>query len=85
MAYKPVFTFAYSDLTYALDDAVLKATGKVGVAVDKEELLKALQYDRDQYQQGHADGYKQALADVKRLMDTYDVTFGPLEKLYKEK
>ena len=85
MAYKPIFAISYTDPTYALDDAVLKAVSKVGVAVDKEDLLKALQYDRDQYQQGHADGYKQALADVKRLMDTYDVTFGPLDKLYKEK
>ena len=85
MAYKPIFAFNTSDVQYTLDEAVLKAVCKCDVYVDKEELLKALQYDRGQYEQGHADGYKQALNDVKRLMETYDVTFGPLEKLYKEK
>jgi hypothetical protein len=85
MAYKPVFAFSYGDVQYTFDDAVLKAVGKCDIYVDKEELLKALQYDRGQYQQGHTDGYRQALDDVKRLMETYDVTFKPLEKLYKEK
>lgn len=85
MAYKPIFAFNYGDVQYTLDDAVLKAVGKCDIYVDKEELLKALQYDRGQYEQGHADGYKKALDDVKRLLKTYDVSFGPLEKLYKEK
>ena len=30
----------------------------VGFDVDKEELLKALQYDREQYKKGYADGLK---------------------------
>ena len=85
MAYKPVLAFNTSDVQYTLDEAVLKAVCNCDIYVDKEELLKALQYDRGQYEQGHADGYKQALADVKRLMETYDVTFGPLENLYEEK
>ncbi len=85
MAYEPIFAFITSDVQYTLDDAVLKAVYMCGVHVDKEGLLRALQYDRGQYQQGHTDGYRQALDDVKRLMETYDVTFRPLEKLYKEK
>ena len=32
----------------------------VGYAVDKQELIKALQYDRDQYQKGYEDGLKQS-------------------------
>lgn len=30
----------------------------VGFSVDKEELLKALKYDRDQYEKGYIDGLK---------------------------
>ena len=30
---------------------------KIGIDVDKEELLRALKYDRGQYQQGHFDGF----------------------------
>lgn len=29
---------------------------EIGVNVDREELLKALRYDRDQYEKGYADG-----------------------------
>lgn len=34
---------------------IYKAVMSVGVNVDKDELLKALQYDRDQYQKGYTD------------------------------
>ena len=33
-----------------------------GIRVDKEELLKALKYDRDQYRKGYNDGYAKGLA-----------------------
>ena len=34
---------------------------KVGVNVDKEELIKALQYDRGQYTKGYEDGFKNGI------------------------
>lgn len=33
----------------------------VGVSVDRKELIKALEYDRDQYRKGYADGEHDAL------------------------
>ena len=36
-------------------ESVLKATRSVNVTVDKEELLRALHYDRGQYDKGYAD------------------------------
>lgn len=38
-----------------MEDEIFKAVQNVGVYVDKDELLKALQYDRDQYQKGYND------------------------------
>ena len=38
------------------DDEVFKATQTYGINVDKNELIKALEYDRDQYNKGFADG-----------------------------
>ena len=38
-----------------MDDEILKAVQDVGVNVDKDELLKALAYDRDQYNKGYHD------------------------------
>lgn len=38
------------------EDNVFKAIQDYGIVVDKEELIKALQYDRNQYEKGFADG-----------------------------
>ena len=43
------------------ENAVFKAVRKVGINVDKEELLKALIYDRGQYDKG----YEDAMNEVK--------------------
>lgn len=40
----------------------LKMQLRVGVNVDKEELLKALRYDRGQYDKGYEDGYDDGYA-----------------------
>ena len=40
-----------------LDNDVVNAVQKVGIEVDKQELIRALKYDRDQYDKGYADGY----------------------------
>ena len=39
------------------ENQVFKAIQSVGVKVDKEELKKALKYDRQQYENGYNDGY----------------------------
>ncbi len=43
------------DIDGQIIESVLKATQAVNVTVDKEELLRALRYDRDQYDKGYAD------------------------------
>ena len=42
------------------DKLVLESCVKVACDVDEEELLKALQYDRGQYEKGYADGKRDA-------------------------
>lgn len=37
---------------------------EIGYAVDKEELIKALQYDRQQYEKGYQDGLKHLSEDT---------------------
>jgi flagellar biosynthesis/type III secretory pathway protein FliH len=36
--------------------------------VDKEELIKAMQYDRDQYDKGYQDGYLDGVRDGKQII-----------------
>jgi hypothetical protein len=42
---------------------ILTATAEYGVFVNKDELIKALQYDRNQYNKGYADGYSEFAFD----------------------
>lgn len=53
-----------------IEGQVLRAVQNVGVIVDKEELLKALQYDREQYSKGYADGYEKAIVDFIERFET---------------
>ena len=53
------------------ENMVMKAIRKVGVNVDKYELIKALQYDRNQYTKGYEDGKNEILNKMKaEIMDT---------------
>lgn len=47
------------------ENMVMKAVRKVGVNVDKEELIKALQYDRNQYTKGYSDGKSDVLGKIR--------------------
>ena len=38
------------------EDAILPEIYEMGVSVDKEELIKALKYDRNQYERGYRGG-----------------------------
>ena len=38
------------------DAYIIQSVWKLGVNVDKDELIKALKYDRDQYNKGYYDG-----------------------------
>lgn len=49
------------EVKYDFDDEVMKIVASYDIDVNKEELLKALQYDRNQYEKGYADGYARAI------------------------
>ena len=51
-----------------MDDEIYRAVGRVGIVVDKGELLKALQYDRNQYEAG----FKDASNNIVRCKDCKD-------------
>ena len=51
------------------EDEVYKAVVSVGINVDKKELIRALQYDRQQYDIGYADGKRDAINELVRCKD----------------
>lgn len=48
-----------------MDGEILKAVQGVGIDVNKEELVKALAYDRKQYVKGYKDGVKEFAERLK--------------------
>jgi hypothetical protein len=70
---------------------ILNEVRDVGVTVDKNELIKALQYDRSQYEKGKSDGIKEFLQRLEKHQKEnwidnleYGITWNDLEKIAKE-
>lgn len=61
--YLPPIVIERTPIKYKLEGEVFRAVGKVGIHVDKDELLKALEYDRDQYSKGFRDGYNKRIEE----------------------
>ena len=62
------------ELIHRLDEEVIaRVTEMLKVEIDKDELLKALAYDRGQYKAGYTDGYINGYRDgaewMKRVFD----------------
>lgn len=54
--YKSPIEVLYEGAEMQYENGVISAVQKYGVDVDKDELVRALQYDREQYEKGYADG-----------------------------
>lgn len=64
-------TKVQEDFEKKLDEQVYKELLNVGISVDKEELLKALEYDRKQYEKGFKDGKASVIVDLKEIIERY--------------
>ena len=61
------------------EKTVIKAIQKVGVNVDKGELISALRYDRNQYTKGYEDGKNEVLDKIRSEiaeLQTYKMFIG---------
>jgi hypothetical protein len=72
-----------------VEENVYKTVTKLGINVDKEGLLRALQYDREQYQKGYDDGCKKAIKEFARALrqqafDRLYVSIDEIDNLVKE-
>ena len=66
--YKSPIDILYNQRT-EIDGAIYRAVLDVGINVDKAELLKALEYDRDQYDKGFEDGKADSAVHALWLAD----------------
>lgn len=63
MGYESPITVIFDDVRSTIDDYIMTQIGRVGVVIDKEELIKAINYDRDQYSKGLKEGLRAASTD----------------------
>lgn len=79
--YESPISLLVSNMEHQIRDeqerCILEAVQRVGVTVDKEELVKALQYDRRQYESG----YRAALLKFRdRLLGMVDTIAKELDE-----
>lgn len=58
-----------SEIKEKTEEMVFTEIKRIGIDVDKEELIKALQYDRNQYEKGYKDGYNKAIDECIRIIE----------------
>jgi hypothetical protein len=59
--YKSPIDIIYGQLETQLEGEIMKAVYKYDINIDKDELIRLLNNDRDQYNKGYADGRSDAV------------------------
>ena len=54
-----------TEIQAQFENDCIKAVQSYDFMVNKEELVKALNYDREQYEKGYSDGYAKAVEDTQ--------------------
>ena len=67
--YKSPIEIITENVKMEVDNGVYKAVTQYGVDVDRDELIKALSYDREQYEKGFRDGYNWRGSEIVRCKD----------------
>ena len=67
--FEPIIRTIEQEMVFEWEENICKAIKNMGVYVDKEELIKALAYDRQQYDKGYADGYSDAKKEIAEFIE----------------
>ncbi len=65
MSYRSPIDIIYGDIQTKVEGDIVKAIQGYNINVDKEELIKALNYDREQYKAGFKDALSYAIIAIK--------------------
>jgi hypothetical protein len=70
--YESPINIIQADMETQIENGVYKAVQRVGFDVNKEELLRALQYDRNQYAKGYNDAVE-AFREYLKTVAPYEM------------
>ena len=87
--YQSPISQIYKDVEYKfkedMENKTIEAVHHFGISVDKEELIKALQYDRNQYDKGYSDGRASMVEELEKIKAEIDESsFETYEKYSEE-
>lgn len=66
--YESPINIIYSNIRTAFENEVFSSVQKAGINVDKQELIKALAYDRQQYEKGYADAKAEYQNTIEKIL-----------------
>ena len=66
--YKSPIEIITGKIQTQIDDDIYRAVQNVRINIDRAELLKALEYDRGQYEEGFREGEKHTMRQIKDLL-----------------
>ena len=66
--YKSPIEIALGGITMTMEDEICKAVQRADIKVDKRELIKALAYDREQYDKGYKQGYEDCQKEIEESL-----------------
>ena len=72
MSWESPIDVIYKQQVEELEGNIVRGVLSYDINVNKEELLKALQYDRQQYEKGYADAKAEALTEESKIVRCMD-------------
>ena len=72
MMYKSPVEIVVGELKNQQENHIFSVIQEIGVNVDKDELIKALEYDRKQYEKGYDDGIKEFAKKIYNYFRSYE-------------
>ena len=64
--YKSPIEVIADEMKFRYDNEIIRAVQRYDIKIDKDELVRALEYDRHQYEKGYADGKLVAMEKLVR-------------------
>lgn len=80
--YESPVKLIYDQMQTKVEGDIYRAIQTYGITVDKDELIRALQYDRNQYDEGFQDGFQKGVkALAEALRSHYPHSYSVLERI----
>jgi len=83
--YESPIEIMYGEMKMQVVDNVVKAVQEQQIHVDREELIKALLYDRDSYKKGYVDALNEMIFELENGQVDAPKTVGEITDRLQEK